>query len=85
MALLMLLLVLQVLQELELRRMPRFWSVLRRGAGQHDAGESPSFAVEERKVGVRGHGEAASLHVVVLAVTKFLVLLEGAGTVAGIG
>ncbi len=65
--------------------MLRFWRVLRRGAGQHDAGESPSFAVDERKVDVQGHGEEASLHVVVLAVTIFLVLLVGAGTVAGMG
>lgn len=84
MALLMLLLVLLVLQELGLRKMPRFGRVLKRGAGPHDTGESPSFAVK-RKVGVQRHGEEASPHVDMLAATFFLAFLVGAGTVADMG
>lgn len=94
MALLMLLLVQQVLQVLERRSMPRFWRVVREGAGQHDGDrESPSFAregeVEEGKVGVQGHEDGVVVAVafeVVVAVAAFvLVLLVGAGTPAGMG
>jgi len=83
--LLLVLQVLQVLQELGPRSMPRFWRVVRGRAGQHDGDrESPSFAREEadeEKGSVQGDEDGVSLQVVVVVVAVVLVVLVGAGTV----